>query len=85
MNRRRNDVNKFLSLYENIMSSICACLGPRANEPYCRCEMISRGLKTEADYAMPDAEKERLYKSLQDIFQWRNMMKEVSSKGEDNG
>lgn len=29
---------------------VCACLGPRASEPYCMCTMIQLGFRTEEDY-----------------------------------
>lgn len=50
------------------MNDICACMGPRDDEPYCMCEMIRRGLKTSKDYEWTQEEKARLYKAMREIF-----------------
>lgn len=50
--------------------NFCACLGPRQDEPYCMCVMISRGLKIKEDYAMSEEEKVRLNQALAEVFGW---------------
>jgi len=62
------------------MNDICACLGPRDDEPYCMCEMIRRGLKTSKDYEWSQEEKDRLTLALNGIFNKREQKKnEISN------
>jgi len=55
----------------------CACLGKRYNEPYCHCEMVSRGLERSKEYKAqhtPEAIAARnaeLDKVFSDMFKWR--------------
>ena len=53
------------------MINVCACLGPKSNEPHCMCEMINLGLKTKEDYAWTLEEKENLHSFLSKIFEWK--------------
>lgn len=44
--------------------NICACLGNLNGDPFCPCQMISKGLVKEDHYAWTDAEKEEFYAAL---------------------
>ncbi len=52
-------------------SNLCACLGPRQDEPFCMCVMIQKGLKTLKDYGPSDEDKAKLKNALVDVFNWR--------------
>lgn len=51
--------------------TMCACMGPRGDEPYCMCRMINLGLKKKEDYDWTQEEKDKLDKALDEIFQRR--------------
>lgn len=52
------------------MNEVCACIGPLNGEPYCQCQMIFLGLKTEEEYNLAKADREKLKSVLGTVFQW---------------
>jgi len=57
--------------------SICACIGPLYDEPFCYCEMQRRGLPLN-DLVREEKEKE-LRKALGEIFGWKVVSEESNN------
>ena len=51
----------------NIISKLCACIGPAFNEPLCSCKMVNQGIERSdeyKEYMLPEnVEKRRIISS----------------------
>lgn len=59
--------------------SMCACLGPLNNEPYCPCEMSRLGLPSTANKWTKE-ESNELQKVLEQIFDPSNENSQVTNR-----
>jgi len=50
----------------------CACMGPKHGDPYCYCEMLSKGLIPSENYKWTQEDKDKLDKILIKIFEGKN-------------
>lgn len=53
------------------MLKSCACMGPMHGDPYCYCEMESKGLKPSPDYKMSKEKEKEFDEALAKIFNWK--------------
>jgi hypothetical protein len=47
--------------------NFCACMGPILGQPYCPCEMQSRGLSDGKEYVWSEEDRQRLRTALERI------------------
>lgn len=48
--------------------TLCACMGPRGNDPHCPCKMYALGLEPTPIVPMTEAEREELKEAFREII-----------------
>jgi len=65
-----HEVEEMIQKLERGELSACACMGPMYDEPYCSCEMVSRGLERSPRVAIEEAEAKTRWEKLFEPGGW---------------